>query len=88
VTITDEHGYAIGHGCARPEPQNHTRTTRHPGPDPPGGYGVWRLAAGVPGRPVLLITLDPVALDECDHRFEARGHDPASSSATNRTGSR
>jgi hypothetical protein len=47
-----------------------------PGPDPPDGYGVWRLAAGVPGRPALLVTLDPVALDECDHRFEARGHDP------------
>jgi hypothetical protein len=43
---------------------------------PPGGYGTWRLSAGLPGQPDLLITLDPIALDTCDHRFEARGHDP------------
>jgi hypothetical protein len=24
----------------------------------------------------LLIALDPIAIDTCDHRFEARGHDP------------
>jgi hypothetical protein len=23
-----------------------------------------------------MIALDPIALDECDHRFQARGHDP------------
>jgi hypothetical protein len=43
---------------------------------PPGGYGVWRLSTGIPGRPDLLIALDPIALETCDHRFEARGHDP------------
>ena len=25
VTVTDEHGHAIGHGCARPEPRNHRK---------------------------------------------------------------
>jgi hypothetical protein len=35
VTVTDEHGHAIGHGCARPEPKNHTRTTKDPRPQPP-----------------------------------------------------
>src|ERR1017187_4053291 len=45
-------------------------------PGPPGGYGHWRLATGIPGRPDLMIALDPIALDECDHRFQARGHDP------------
>jgi hypothetical protein len=30
----------------------------------------------LPGRPDLLIALDPIAIDTCDHRFEARGHDP------------
>ena len=47
--------------------------------DPVGaarGYGTWRLSTGIPGRPDLLIELDPIALDTCDHRFEARGHDP------------
>jgi hypothetical protein len=99
VTVTDDQGHAIGHGCARPEPKKRPRTTPpatpSSGPDPPGGtpvprftftatsdpgppggYGSWRLGTGVPGRPGFLITLDPIALDECDHRFRARGHNP------------
>jgi hypothetical protein len=116
LTVTDEHGHAIGHGCARPEPGNRTRTARNgkarpptgPAPPgghdppagqdppgrpgtgpppgftftatgehgPPGGYGAWRLSTGLPGQPALLLALDPIALDTCDHRFEARGHDP------------
>jgi hypothetical protein len=115
VTVTDQQGHAIGHGCARPEPKNHARTATRPEPrpprghsppaghdppghdppagpgtgarpgftftasgddGPPGGYGAWRLSTGLPGRPDLLIALDPIATDTCDHRFEARGHDP------------
>ena len=104
VTVTDEQGHAIGHGCARPEPKNRARTGQPPEPrpprdhsppawpgtgprpgftftasgddGPPGGYGTWRLSTGLPGRPDLLIALDPIATDTCDHRFEARGHDP------------
>ena len=44
VTVTDEQGHAIGHGCARPEPQNRSRTARPPEPrpsrghDPPAGH--------------------------------------------------
>jgi len=104
VTVTDEQGHAIGHGCARPEPKNRTRTGKRPashgppasygppgghdppggpgftftasGEGPPGGYGAWRLSTGIAGRPGLLVELDPIALDTCDHRFEARGHDP------------
>jgi len=107
VTVTDEQGHAIGHGCARPAPRGHARPDSHappgghdppgdhdppggPGSDspprftftgsgdlgPPGGYGSWRLSTGIPGQPDLIITLDPIALDTCDHRFEARGHDP------------
>jgi hypothetical protein len=30
----------------------------------------------ISGRRDLLVTLDPIATDECDHRFEAMGHDP------------
>jgi hypothetical protein len=85
VTVTDEHGHAIGHGCARPEPRNH-RKRAGPGPPgftftpasrdgPPGGYGTWRLHT--PGNgPDLLLTLDPLTTQDCDHRFESRGHDP------------
>jgi hypothetical protein len=88
VTVTDQHGHAVGHGCARPEPKSH-RKRAGPGPPggagfsftpasrdgPPGGYGTWRLR--VPGgRPDLLVTLDPLTTQDCDHRYEARGHDP------------
>jgi len=89
VTVTDEHGHAVGHGCARPEPKSHTKRAG-PGPPPggtgftvppasrdgpPGGYGTWRLR--VPGGgPALVAGLDPVTTDPCDHRLQARGHDP------------
>jgi len=98
LTVTDQHGHAIGHGCARPESRNHTRRTARPGrprapagpdspvprftftaadqPGPPGGYGTWRFTTGLPGQRALLIEIDPVPLDTCDHRFQARGHDP------------
>ena len=36
VTVTDQDGHAIGHGCARPEPKNHRKRA---GPGPPGGTG-------------------------------------------------
>jgi hypothetical protein len=89
VTVTDEHGHAVGHGCARPEPGSR-RTRAGPGPPPggggfsftpasrdgpPGGYGTWILRTPGPG-PDLRVTLDPLDTQDCDHRFESRGHDP------------
>ena len=85
LTVTDNQGHAIGHGCARPEPKSH-RQRAGPGPPgfcftpasrdgPPGGYGTWRLRTPGPG-PGLIITLDPVTTDPCDHRHQASGHDP------------
>ena len=116
VTVTDQPGHAIGHGCARPEPQSYRRhrgKRQEPGPqdghDPPGGtettsgpgfaftatgphgppgttgppgvggtggYGTWRLTTGPAWQPGLIVTLDPIATDPCDHRYQARGHDP------------
>jgi hypothetical protein len=89
LTVTDEQGHAIGHGCARPEPKRH-RNAEGPGPPPggtgfcfipasrdgpPGGYGTWRLR--IPGdKPHLILTLDPIATDNCDHRYQANGHNP------------
>jgi Domain of unknown function (DUF222) len=90
-TVTDREGHAIGHGCARLEPRNyrkrgHRQRARAPGPGftftpearpgPPGGYGTWRFTTGVPGQPDLLIAIEPIAIDTCDHRREAKGHDP------------
>jgi hypothetical protein len=88
VTVTDEHGHAIGHGCARPVPKGHGKRAG-PGPPggtgftftpasrdgPPGGYGTWILRTPGDG-PDLRVTLDPLDTRDCDHRYESRGHDP------------
>jgi len=89
LTVTDSQGHAVAHGCARPEPKSR-RTRAGPGPPPgeggftftrasrdgtPGGYGTWRLTTPGDG-PDLIITIDPITTDPCEHRFEAKGHDP------------
>src|SRR5689334_19257274 len=88
VTVTDQDGHAVGHGCARPEPRNH-RKRAGPGPPagtgftfspasrdgPPGGHGTWRLHTPGDG-PDLIITLESLATDPCDHRHESSRHDP------------
>jgi Domain of unknown function (DUF222) len=43
---------------------------------PPGGYGTWKLTTGEPGQRDLIVALGPIAVGECDHRYQARGHDP------------
>jgi hypothetical protein len=43
---------------------------------PPGGYGTWRLSTGTPGHPGLIVALGPLPAGECDHRYQAGGHDP------------
>ncbi len=84
VTVTDREGHAIGHGCARP-----VRRRKPDGPDPPGGapfafipagppgpaggYGTWRFTAG---QQDMLIEIGPLPAEDCDHRWQARGHDP------------
>jgi len=85
VTVTDGKGHAVAHGCARPEPKPH-RKRAGPGPPgfsftpssrdgPPHEYGIWRLRTPGPG-PDLIIPLDPLTTDPCDHRHESPGHDP------------
>jgi Domain of unknown function (DUF222) len=101
VTVTDEHGHAIGHGCARPGSRAHhgRRAKRgnpvprdgpgfaftaddhqHSPPDPGalGGYGTWtlRTPGGKPDGSGLIVTLEPLGTDPCDHRYQAKGHDP------------
>ena len=53
ITVTDQHGHAVGHGCARPEPKS---TRKRAGPAPPGrdrepGRDRVQLQPGQPGRP-------------------------------------
>jgi Domain of unknown function (DUF222) len=43
---------------------------------PPGGYGSWRLVTGTRGQPDLIVALEPIPAGDCDHRHQARGHDP------------
>jgi hypothetical protein len=84
ITVTDKDGHAVGHGCARPtrrrkpdghDPPGGLRFTFTPTdqPGPPGGYGTWRFTTG---QQDLLIKIGPIPTGDCDHRWEARGHDP------------
>jgi hypothetical protein len=89
VTVTDQHGHAVGHGCARPEPKSH-RKRAGPGPPPggagfsftpasrdgpPGGHRTWRLRTPGPG-PDWIVVIDTLDTRDCQHRYESRGHDP------------
>jgi hypothetical protein len=84
VTVTDQDGHAVGHGCARPvrrrKPDGHDPpggpafTFSPAGPaGPDGGYGTWRFTTG---QQDFLIEIGPLPTGDCDHRHEARGHDP------------
>ncbi len=46
------------------------------GSGPPGGYGTWRFTTGVPGQPAWILDIHPIPAGECDHRYQASGHDP------------
>ena len=61
-----------------PDPPGRPRFTFTPtdDPGPPGGYGTWRFSTGIPGQRDLLIKIGPLPTGECDHRHEAKGHDP------------
>jgi Domain of unknown function (DUF222) len=82
LTVTDGQGHAVAHGCARPEPKRHRKRAGPGTRDGPGFSftataepGTWRLHVAGEG-PDLLVRLDPITTRDCDHRFEARGHDP------------
>ncbi len=54
VTVTDNQGHAIGHGCARPAPASSTKrgkTDTPGGPDPPGRQSFTFTPAGQSGPP-------------------------------------
>ena len=42
---------------------------------PPGGYGTWRLTTPG-GGPDLIVAIDSVGTDPCQHQYQAGGHDP------------
>jgi Domain of unknown function (DUF222) len=86
-TVTDPRGRANGHACARPETRREAAARAGPDPPgftltrivpgPPGGYGTWRFTTGMPGQRAWILDIDPIPVDgDCDHRYEAKGHDP------------
>ncbi|HET6193101.1 MAG TPA: DUF222 domain-containing protein [Trebonia sp.] len=86
VTITDDQGVAVAHGCAKPARGSKNRPaardgpprwalTRRDDPGPPGGYGTWTLT--LPGGRELVVQLEPVPVTGCDHRHESRGYQPS-----------
>jgi hypothetical protein len=92
LTVTDSQGHPTAHGCARPTrragpQQPDSRAGPGPGPDARspggagrngglGGYRTWRIRP-VPGSPDLTIDLEPLAVTDCDHRYETAAHDPS-----------
>jgi hypothetical protein len=90
LTVTDQHGHGCARPAPnqpkRPQPgaragpgppasPEFTVTAEH-GPGPPGGYGTWRLSTGIPAQRDLIVAIEPVTTDPCEHRREAPGHDP------------
>jgi hypothetical protein len=70
LSITDEQGRAIGHGCSL--------TRRAPKPDTTdSSWDGARVALTMPGGKVKNFTLAPVPVFGCDHRYESSGHDPS-----------
>ena len=61
-----------------PDPPGQPRLTLTPTdqPGPPGGYGTWRFSTGISGQRDLLLEIVPIPTGGCDHRHEAKGHDP------------
>jgi hypothetical protein len=54
LTVTDDQGHAIGHGCARPEPRKHKKREKprvSGGHDPPDGPGFTFTLADADGPP-------------------------------------
>jgi len=84
LTVTDSRGRAAGHACARPEPRRQAPpgpdppgfTVTRAGPGPPGGYDTWRFTTGIPGQRAWIFTIDPIPAGHCDHRYQAKRHDP------------
>jgi hypothetical protein len=83
VNIIDDRGVAIGHGCCKPVRRKAGTTipaggatftpSGRQGPD--GGFGSWVLTLPGARRP-LLVDIDVVPVDDCDHRHASAGYRP------------
>jgi hypothetical protein len=90
VTIINDQGQAIGHGCCKPRKRRGYRKGQRDGPPPvssafalaprdapgpSGGFGSWLLTIPGTGRE-LTVDLHPVPNGQCEHRYESSRHDP------------
>jgi len=91
LTITNNEGEAVAHGCAKPArtkkpdstaasrdgppPGTGWALTRRDEPGPPGGYGTWTLT--LPGGRHLVVKLMAVPVTDCDHQHESHGYQPS-----------
>jgi hypothetical protein len=71
LTVTDERGWAIGHGCGT------SNQRRNQDKDGSGGWQDSTWGITVPGGRQLTFRIYPIpAGQDCDHRYRAAGHDP------------
>jgi Domain of unknown function (DUF222) len=87
LTITDALGRPVAHGCGRPPPRGKRKQGAPGGGEdrgPPGEYGTVRIdTAAFTGNPdgspgggrELVFALETLA-GPCDHKHQAKGHDP------------
>jgi hypothetical protein len=85
ITVTDERGFAIGHGCLTPMggkrghtiPLDSHRATVTPSgrAGPQDGYGSWIITLPGASRP-FITDIHPVPTYACDHRYESKGYQP------------
>ena len=92
VTVTDEDGFAVGHGCARPgsaRPASKSPATTHAPPQTPAPWaftprdgpdppdGYGTWTLTLPGGKDLTVKLGPVPTHACDHRHESHAYEPS-----------
>jgi hypothetical protein len=68
LTVTDDDGRPLGHGCARGRPPNL-------GPGSGSGPSPGRPPPRHPGP--FTVTINPLAQDPCDHRHQEPGYQPS-----------
>jgi hypothetical protein len=80
ITVVNDQGWAIGHGCPLTKPRTNRANRDLAGQDPGGQANgadpVIRLT--YPGGATRDFTIAPIpAGTPCDHRYQAKGHDPS-----------
>jgi hypothetical protein len=68
-------GKGGGPGGPRDGPRDGPAFTPRDDPGAPGGYGTWTLT--LPDGRELDVTLLPIPVTDCDHRYESHGYQPS-----------